>query len=158
MITQPPDIDMRVWVQSTPLIVDELCESPDEIAAWRALDWLLTAFPQRRGFGTREIAERAKIGRKSLCRSKHGKAGIIDRLVSKGLVEIVGYETVGFPQPRPIYSIDHRALHRASLDAAPGVLLRHRASDPPPPPHPDQQTMFALWHGLAPEEASHGFL
>jgi hypothetical protein len=33
MITQPPDIDMRVWVQSTPLIVDELCDSPDEIAS-----------------------------------------------------------------------------------------------------------------------------
>jgi hypothetical protein len=137
---------MRVWVQNTPLIVDELCDDPLEVAAWRALDWLLTVFPDRRGFGSREIAERAHLNRKALTR-RGDNPGLIDRLVQKGLIDIVGYEMVGFPNPRPIFSIDHRKLHQASLDAAPRTLLRFRVTEPPPPPHPDQMTMFDLWTG-----------
>jgi hypothetical protein len=142
ILTQPPKIDPAVWRPETPLIVDELCDTPEQVAVWRAIRWLLAAYPNRRGFGTREIEKRAKVSRKKVKK-------IVDKLAAKGLIEIVGYEYVGFPTPRPIYSIDLKRLERDSNDMTAEVLLNwHIYDPPPPPPAPNQMDMFTSGAGV----------
>ena len=118
-------------IQHTPAIVDARCRTPAEVAVWRAIDRLLQS--GRTSIGSRELATAAGVSRRALSARRCPRTGallpgILERLVQLGLLQIVGYQRVGnFPQPRPIFAIDHAALAAASGE---------QGSAPPAPPAP----------------------
>lgn len=131
--TQPPPIDPAVWRTEIPLIVAERCNSPHLLAVWFALRWLMAAFPQSRGFGTRIIAQRARVSHKYV-------TGWVAELIEHGLVEVIGEEPMRNLAPRPIYTIPLHRLEAMSNAMAVDVLMNYGVKHlpSPPPPNPDQ--------------------
>lgn len=131
--TQPPPIDPAVWRTEIPLIVAERCNSPHLLAVWFALRWLMAAFPQSRGFGTRIIAQRARVSHKYV-------TGWVAELIEHGLVEVIGEEPMRNLAPRPIYTIPLHRLEAMSNAMAVDVLMNYGVKHlpSPPPSNPDQ--------------------
>jgi hypothetical protein len=156
----PRSTNPELWRTTVPLIVRERCgRHKGLIATWIAIHWLIVlhAASGRAHFGMREIAEEAGVGRNELA----GPAGHIQRLVSLGLLRIVGYKSFkGLREPRPIYHVDLAELERQSLELVPEVLRDHHIDRPPPaapdprqlrlfPPPPEGGESLGKWTGAA---------
>lgn len=111
-----PKIDPAVWDVTVPLVVLERTKTREQLCVWIAIRWLLAAFPNEKGFGTRKIGERAKVHHQNVPRW-------CDELEEMGLLETVGmeYVAVGLP-PKPIYSIPLHELAKQSNDILVNVL------------------------------------
>jgi len=135
---KPPKIDPAVWRPDVPLVVLERCETKEQLIVWIAIRWLVAAFPQEKGFGTRKIAVRAKVNQKYVSRW-------CAELVDLQLLERTGDESVaGFAHSRPIYTVPLRKLEQISCEMAIDVLLRWGAPLPPPTPGREQLRLELL--------------
>lgn len=111
-----PKIDSAVWDLGVPLVVLERTKTREQLCVWIAIRWLLAAYPNEKGFGTRKIASRAKVHHQNVPRW-------CDELEEMGLLETVGmeYVAVGLP-PKPVYSIPLHDLAKQSNDILVNVL------------------------------------
>ena len=128
---KPPKIDPAVWRPDVPLVVIERCltaarasgekkvDPSKLICTWLAIRWLMAAFPKRRGFPTRLIAERAGAHMTSITAWCH-------KLMLLGLLSQVGEEPIvrNLAHATPIYSIPLSELERISHDICLEILIK----------------------------------
>jgi hypothetical protein len=130
-----------------------MCEDACDLAVWRALRWLIAlAGRDSLGVDARTIAAHAKVdvktalrcinGDRSTSRAKRRPRTPKRGLVSLGLLEIAGHQSVGKLQPRPVYRIPRWIEEQNAHHTR--VLLIRLGVEPPAPAPPAEQVRLPL--------------